>query len=242
MEDLPMKRQVLIVEDHPDIRNLVALHLKDMDCHVTLAADGKGGLAHASAQPYDLIVLDWMLPGVSGIDICREVRRQKNSTPILMLTANGSEKDRVTGLDAGADDYVAKPFSVPEFMARVRAIFRRNELMQNGSFSASPQETVRVRDLVIDDSQRLVQMCGKSIDLTAKEFDLLCYLAHHPGRVFSRQQLLDAVWGDGFDGYEHTVNSHINRLRAKIEEDPAEPAYIATVWGVGYKMTDYQQH
>ncbi len=237
-----MTRQVLVVEDHQDIRNLVALHLRDMDCQVTVAEDGTGGLAHAKNQPYDLIVLDWMLPGVSGLDICRDVRRRGDHTPILMLTANSMENDRVTGLDAGADDYVTKPFSVPEFLARVRAIFRRNETWHDTGASSLPQGTLHLRDLSINMGQRLVHLGAKQVDLTAKEFDLLLYLAHHPGQVFTRQQLLNAVWGDGFDGYEHTVNSHINRLRAKIEKNPAEPDYIVTVWGVGYKMPDYRFH
>lgn len=237
-----MTRQVLVVEDHPDIRNLVALHLRDMDCQVTLAEDGTSGLAHATNKPFDLIVLDWMLPGMSGIDICREVRRKHQHTPILMLTAKTGESDRVMGLDAGADDYVAKPFSVPEFLARVRSIFRRNQSWHTDSDAHSLNSIVRIKDLVIDTSQRQVQLGAKPVELTSKEFDLLCYLGCHPGRVFSRQQLLNAVWGDGFDGYEHTVNSHMNRLRAKLETDPSEPQYIVTVWGVGYKMADCHSH
>jgi DNA-binding response OmpR family regulator len=236
-----MIRQVLVVEDHQDIRNLVALHLRDMDCQVTLAQDGPGGLKHAKNQPYDLLVLDWMLPGISGIDICRDVRRSGNHSPILMLTANSMEKERIIGLDAGADDYVTKPFSVPEFLARVRAIFRRNDTLHEAG-EANLHGALHLKELSIDGDQRLVHLGAKSIDLTAKEFDLLRYLARHPGKVFSRQQLLDAVWGNGFDGYEHTVNSHINRLRAKIEKNHGEPEYIVTVWGVGYKMPDFRCH
>jgi two-component system OmpR family response regulator len=234
-----MTRQVLVVEDQVHIRNLVALHLNDMDCHVTLAKDGTGGMAYANSEPYDLIVLDWMLPGVSGIEICREVRRQKNNTPILMLTAKTGESDRVEGLDAGADDYVAKPFSVPEFRARVRSIFRREEASHIIADSFQQQNIIRIKELMIDASQRLVNIGDRPIDLTSKEFDLLHYLSRHLGRVFTRQQLLDAVWGAGFEGYEHTVNSQINRLRVKIEKNPAEPDYVVTVWGVGYKMPDY---
>ncbi len=237
-----MTRQVLVVEDHQDIRNLVALHLQDMDCQVTVAQDGAGGLTHAKNQPYDLIVLDWMLPGISGIDICRDVRRRGNTTPILMLTANSMENDRVSGLDAGADDYMTKPFSVPEFLARVRAIFRRNDALHEAAEPSPQQGALRLKELSIDGSQRLAHLGAQPIDLTAKEFDLLRYLASHPGQVFTRQQLLDAVWGNGFDGYEHTVNSHINRLRAKLEKDTGEPEYIVTVWGVGYKMRDYRCH
>lgn len=238
-----MTRHVLIVEDHADIRNLIALHLKDMDCQVTLAEDGITGLSRAKDAPYDLIVLDWMLPGLSGIELCREVRRDHKNISILMLTAKTAVHDRITGLDAGADDYVAKPFSVAEFLARVRAIFRRSDAWHE--LDAAPPSTnmfLKIRDLVIDPIQRCVFMGKNPIDLTSKEFDLFYYLARHPGRVFTRQQLLAAVWGDGFDGYEHTVNSHINRLRAKIESDPGEPEYIITVWGVGYKMADVPCH
>jgi two-component system OmpR family response regulator len=237
-----MIRQVLLVEDHPDIRRLIALHLRDMDCQITMAQDGEGGLIHAKNQPYDLMVLDWMLPGISGIDICREVRRCGNPTPILMLTANAMEGNRVTGLDAGADDYVTKPFSVPEFQARVRAIFRRNEALHQTDEGNPHNDVLCIKELSIDEDKRLIHLGEQPLDLTAKEFDLLRHLARHPGQVFSRQQLLDAVWGSGFDGYEHAVNSHINRLRAKIERDPGEPEYIVTVWGVGYKMPDYRCH
>lgn len=236
-----MLRQVLVVEDHQDIRNLVALHLRDMNCEVTLAKDGSAGLKHAREQPFDLMVLDWMLPGISGIDICREVRRSGNSSPILILTANSMENERITGLDAGADDYVTKPFSVPEFLARVRAIFRRNDTSHEAG-EMDRQGLLHLGELSIDGHQRLVCLGDKPIDLTAKEFDLLRYLANHPGQVFNRQKLLDAVWGYGFDGFEHTVNSHINRLRAKIEKNPGKPEYIVTVWGVGYKMPDLRCH
>ncbi|MEC4718067.1 response regulator transcription factor [Noviherbaspirillum sp. CPCC 100848] len=232
---------MLVVEDHQDIRNLVALHLRDMDCQVTMAQDGAGGLAHAKNQPYDLIVLDWMLPGISGIDICREARRCGNHSPILMLTARSMENERIHGLDTGVDDYMTKPFSIPEFLARVRAIFRRNDALYEAG-QPNREGVLHLKDLSIDGDQRLVHLSEKPIDLTAKEFDLLRYLARHPGQVFTRQQLLDAVWGNGFDGYEHTVNSHINRLRAKIEKNHGEPEYIVTVWGVGYRMPDFRCH
>lgn len=236
-----MRRQVLVVEDHQDIGNLVALHLRDMDCQVTLAPNGPLGLKHAQDRPYDLMVLDWVLPGISGIDICREVRRSGNHAPILMLSCKSMEDERITGLDAGADDYMTKPFSVQEFLARVRSIFRRNDALRSAR-EASLHSALQVKDLSIDGDKRLVYLGGKLIDLTAREFDLLRYLARHPGQVFSRQQLLDAVWGNGYYGYEHTVNSHINRLRAKIEKNHGEPEYIVTVWGVGYKMPDFRQH
>lgn len=237
-----MIRQVLLVEDQSDIRNLVALHLRDMDCEVTLTENGLRGLEYAQHAAYDLIVLDWMLPGMSGIDLCRQVRQQQKNTPILMLTAKTAESDRVMGLDAGADDYVAKPFSVPEFLARVRAIFRRSQARHEVDDSQTVDRVVRIGDLVIDVSQRQVQLGARTVELTSKEFDLLCYLGSHPGRVFTRQQLLNAVWSDGFEGYEHTVNSHMNRLRAKIEENPGEPEYLVTVWGVGYKMAEFRSY
>ena len=233
-------RQVLVVEDHKDIRSLIALHLREMDCQVTMARDGKGGLTCSKNHPYDLIVLDWMLPDISGIDICREMRGVGDNTPIIMLTANAMECDRVIGLDAGADDYVTKPFSVQEFLARVRVIFRRNMVSHQTNETNPRHDIIYARALSIDEEHRLLCLSAEPIDVTAKEFDLLYYLASHQGQVFSRQKLLDAVWGIGFDGYEHAVNSHINRLRAKIETDPSEPEYIVTVWGVGYKMPDYR--
>jgi DNA-binding response OmpR family regulator len=156
-----------------------------------------------------------------------------------MLTSKSSEFDRVLGLEIGADDYVTKPFSIRELMARVKAIFRRVEGMQAG-FSETKMNSIHVGDLAIDPQKRKLGLRGQTVDLTAKEFDLLLYFARHPGRVYTRSQLLDQVWGYGHDGYEHTVNSHINRLRAKIEDDPADPRYILTVWGVGYKFTDIE--
>ena len=236
-----MIKQVLLVEDHQDIRNLVALHLRDMDCQVTLAGDGRSGMGHAKNQTYDLMVLDWMLPGISGVDICREMRRCGDHTPILILTAKSMEDERIAGLDSGADDYVTKPFSVPEFLARVRVIFRRNETLREVG-DANSHSVLNLKELSIDSDQREIHLGKKQVELTAKEFDLLRYLAIHQGQVFNRQQLLDGVWGIGFDGYEHTVNSHINRLRAKIETNRGEPEYIVTVWGVGYKMSDFRCH
>ena len=152
-----------------------------------------------------------------------------------MLTARGDEMDRILGLEMGADDYVTKPFSIRELMARVKAIFRRIDKLQSDNLPDRPA-VIRSGDLMIDPERRMVSLNGKTVDLTAKEFDLLLHFARHAGRVFSRTQLLDTVWGYGHDGYEHTVNSHINRLRAKIEKNPAQPEYVLTVWGVGYKL------
>ena len=229
-------RKVLVVEDNPDIAKLVSLHLKDLDCEVALAADGLRGLEEARSQRYDLIILDLMLPGMEGLEVCRRLRGETDYTPILMLTAKSSEVDRVVGLEIGADDYLTKPFSIGELIARVKAIFRRVDALGSGREEA-PRRLNRGA-MTIDVEKRTVTVAGRVVDLTAKEFDLLLQFAEHPGRVYSRQQLLDLVWGTGHMGYEHTVNSHINRLRGKIETDPAAPEYVLTVWGVGYKFSD----
>ena len=231
-----MTRKVLVVEDNPDIAKLVSLHLKDLDCEVALAADGLRGLDEARARRYDLIILDLMLPGMDGLELCRRLRGETDYTPILMLTAKSSEVDRVAGLEIGADDYLTKPFSIGELLARVKAIFRRVDALGAGRPQA-PQR-LNLGAMAIDVEKRTVTVAGRAVDLTAKEFDLLQQFAEHPGRVYSRQQLLDLVWGTGHMGYEHTVNSHINRLRGKIETNPAEPEYVLTVWGVGYKFND----
>ena len=231
-----MQKNILIVEDNPDIANLVMINLQGNHLQVDLASDGERGLQKALSQNYDLVVLDLMLPQLDGLDVCRAMRAAKNFTPVLMLTARSSELDRVLGLEVGADDYLAKPFSVPELVARVNAILRRADQYQQTDREQSG-DSLSFKYLAINADQRQVLVHGKSAELTVKEFDLLWYFAQNPGRVYSRTQLLDAVWGYGHDGYEHTVNSHINRLRAKIESNPAKPDYIVTVWGVGYKFS-----
>ena len=213
------------------------MHLKDQSFQVELAFDGVAGLAKAMAKNYDLIILDLMLPGLDGLEVCKRLRSKPPYTPILMLTSKSSEVDRVLGLEIGADDYVTKPFSIMELMARVKAIFRRVEGVKSEK-DETEDEVISIKNLVIDTGRRKVSLNKKDVDLTAKEFELLHYFAKHPGRVYTRSQLLDYVWGYGHDGYEHTVNSHINRLRAKIEENPAQPDYILTVWGVGYKFME----
>ena len=228
---------MLIVEDDQDIAHLVALHLKDIDCEVESVGDGKTGLERAQAGEHDLIILDLMLPGIDGLEICRRVRSQADYTPILMLTARTSEFDRVLGLELGADDYLTKPFSVLELVARVKALFRRMEALASQDELAE-NAPFRVGDLSIEPDKRSVEVRGQAVQLTAKEFDLLLHFARYPGRVFTRAQLLDQVWGYGHEGYEHTVNSHINRLRSKIEEDPAKPRYVLTVWGIGYRFSE----
>lgn len=231
-----MTYKVLVVEDQREIADLVRLHLSDIDCRVKLAFDGPSGLADAIANRYDLIILDLMLPGESGLEICRRLRAHDDYTPILMLTSRTSELDRVLGLELGADDYLTKPFSIAELQARVKAIFRRVKAIAAGNLTSNT--VVRAGHMVIDADRRSVTLLGKQIDLTAKEFDLLMHLAQNPGRVYTREQLLDFVWGYNHTGYQHTVNSHINRLRSKIERDPANPVYIKTVWGVGYKFSE----
>lgn len=238
--------RILIIEDARDIAQLLELHLRDANYQVELAFDGNAGLEKALARRPDLIILDLMLPGVDGLEICRRVRAQPEYTLILMLTSRGTELDRVLGLEIGADDYLTKPFSIRELLARVKALFRRNEALNGASAGAASDcpaakengEVIRCGNLVIEVPKRKVTLNGKVVTLTAKEFDLLYLFACHPGRVYTRTQLLDSIWGLGYEGNEHTVNSHINRLRAKIEEDPAQPCYLLTVWGVGYKFTD----
>ena len=229
-----MSRNVLVIEDDNDIAQLVRMQLVGLSCETTVLNDGRAGLAEALARPYELVVLDLMLPGVDGLEICRRLRSERRYTPILMLTAKSTELDRVLGLEMGADDYLAKPFSVLEFVARVRAIFRLVEMMANTA--AGEHTLIECEDLKIEVERRDVTVRGAPILLTAKEFQLLLHFAQNPGRVYTRGQLLDQVWGYSHSGYEHTVNSHINRLRAKIEIDPNSPEYIQTVWGVGYKF------
>ena len=233
-------RRVLIVEDDADIANLIALHLGDAGLACEIVRNGQLALERARQREHELLVLDVMLPGKDGMEICRQLRVEQINTPILMLTARSEELDRVLGLELGADDYLTKPFSVRELVARVRAIFRRMELMERGEENSEADEppTIRHRELLIDMARRKVQVKGKPVDLTAREFELLAYFARHPGRCYSRKQLLDSVWGYQYAGYEHTVNSHISRLRAKIESDPSNPGYIETVWGVGYRLAE----
>lgn len=231
-----MTRKVLVIEDDPDIARLVKLQLGELSCAVTLAADGPSGLAAFETKPFDLVILDLMLPGIDGLELCRRIRARPGYTPILMLTAKSGEIDRVLGLEMGADDYVTKPFSVLELVARVKAIFRRVDSL--ASRAEASEQVIDNGALTIDIARREVRLAGRPVELTATEFDLLLHFARHPGRVFSRTQLLDQVWGYSHSGYEHTVNSHINRLRAKIEANPNQPEFIQTVWGVGYKFRD----
>ena len=237
IHDAPPASRLLLVEDDPDINQLICLNLSALNYDVTSCEDGAKGLELAQTQQYDLILLDVMLPGVDGLSICKTLRQQQCFTPILMLTAKKSESDRVIGLEVGADDYLTKPFSILELQARVKAMLRRVQFQAEVSIEKEEASNkISFGDIEIMKESRNVMVCGNSVQLTAKEFDLLLYLASYPGRVFSRNELLDAVWGYQHCGYEHTVNSHVNRLRANLERDPAKPDYVLTVWGVGYKF------
>ena len=229
-------RRILVVDDEVDIARLVELHLADAGHRVTLAHDGKTGLDLATSGGFDLVVLDLKLPVVDGLEICRRIRAGTRYVPILMVTARSAELDRILGLEMGADDYLTKPFNVRELVARVKAIFRRGDALAAPA-AAVPERMTR-GGLTLDLARRAAEVDGRALTLTAKEFDLLAHFARHPGRVFTRAELLDTVWGYSHEGYEHTVNSHINRLRAKLEPDPTAPRYILTVWGVGYRFAE----
>lgn len=229
-------KKILMIEDDISIVELVAIHLKDNYCELTKAHTGPDGLNLATKNKYDMIILDVMLPGIDGIEICRRLRADKIFTPILMLTARSEEIDKIIGLETGADDYLTKPFSIREFIARVKAILRRTEMVN--SEKIIEEEIFEFGSLLIDPMKRKVKLEGKKVELTPKEFDLLYLFMSNPGKIYSRENLLNLVWGYEFSGYEHTVNSHINRLRTKIEADLTIPKYILTSWGVGYRFTD----
>jgi DNA-binding response OmpR family regulator len=229
-----MQGSVLVVEDDHDLAELIRLHLRDQGLEVVVCSDGAAGLRQALGRSWDLLVLDLRLPGIDGLELCRRVRLEGKYIPILMLTARSTELDRVLGLETGADDYLTKPFSVIEFIARVKAILRRVRHLAAGA--ASMPRVLRVGEIEIDIDQRTVRRGGTPVELTAREFALLVHFAQHPGRVYTRAQLLDQVWGLQHEAYEHTVSSHINRLRAKLEPLPTAPRYLLTIWGVGYRF------
>ena len=231
-----MTHDVLIIEDNPEIANLIQLHLKDIHCRADIVSDGAEGLQHFKKKTYELVILDLMLPVMDGLEVCKQLRANNAVVPVMMLTSKSSELDRVLGLEMGADDYITKPFSIPELLARIKAQFRRLNALQTTPRASQLQ----FGDLLIEPDKHRVTLAGKNVDLTAREFNLLMHFVNHPGRVYSRTELLDQVWGYSYEGYEHTVNSHINRLRTKIEADPAKPNYIITVWGVGYKFNEEQ--
>ncbi len=229
-------KNVLIIEDDVNIQELVNIHLKDIHCTTVKAMNGKDGLKYAIEKPFDLIILDIMLPDMDGIEVCKKIRAEQITTPVMMLTARSEEIDKIVGLETGADDYLTKPFSVRELIARVKAIFRRTEL--DLTAHTISEEKLICGALSIEPHKRKVMLRNDKVELTAKEFDLLYLFMSNPGKSYSRERLLNLVWGQEFNGYEHTVNSHINRLRSKIETEVSNPKYILTNWGVGYRFTD----
>ncbi len=231
-------KKVLIIEDDPDIQELLNIHLKDLDCFATKEANGNKGLELLQNQPWDLLILDIMLPGLNGLEVCKQIRETNKQLPILMLTAKSEEIDKVLGLEVGADDYLIKPFSVREFIARVKALFRRTTQYADAGKKQGPIISFNNDHLIIDTENRKVLILGKRIEITPIEYKLLLQLASSQGKSYSRERLLNLVWGYEFEGYEHTVNSHINRLRSKIEPDINNPIYILTIWGVGYRFSD----
>tara|TARA_R100001143_G_scaffold63450_1_gene70557 strand:- start:23207 stop:23935 length:729 start_codon:yes stop_codon:yes gene_type:complete len=230
---------ILVVEDNKDLLNLLEINLSDQGYTVYTAESGTLALDVFHTNEPDLIVLDVMLPKLDGFEVCKRIRNENKRVPILMLTAKTEELDKVLGLELGADDYMTKPFSIREFLARVKAIFRRVDVIQLES--ETNQKILEFDDLILDSAKRKVTLRGELIDLTSKEYDLLLLFFNNPGVAYSREELLNTVWGYSYEGYSHTVNSHINRLRNKIEADPSEPHYIRTVWGVGYRFADKEE-
>ena len=230
---------ILVAEDQTDIRELLVMNLRGAGYEVSAVSDGREALLRFNERPSDLLILDLMMPRMDGLEVCKALRARQHNAPILMLTAKSTELDRVLGLELGADDYLTKPFSLAELMARVKALLRRAELLRQAQAGAGGgSSTIRNGELEIHPAKRTVRLRGASLDCTAREFDLLLHFAQHPGHVFSRSQLLTAVWGYTHDGYEHTVTTHINRLRAKLEADPMQPELILTVRGAGYKLRE----
>ncbi|TVR28405.1 MAG: DNA-binding response regulator [Balneolaceae bacterium] len=230
---------ILIVEDNKDLLNLLKINLSDQGYEIFTAKDGIAALDMYHNHHPDLIILDIMLPKMDGFDVCKSIRKENQAVPILMLTAKAEEVDKVLGLEIGADDYMTKPFSIRELLARVKAIFRRMHVNNNGD--EDENKVLEFDELVLDTAKRKVTLNGNTIELTSKEYDLLLLFFSNPGKAYSREELLNTVWGYSYEGYSHTVNSHINRLRSKIEEDASDPHYIRTVWGVGYRFADSEE-
>lgn len=231
-------KSILVIEDDPSLLELLKIHLDNMHYQLSTAQDGRTGLEKIRNKGYDLIILDLMLPQIDGLEVCKQIRAEGINTPVLMLTAKGEEVDKIVGLEMGADDYVVKPFSIRELMARVKAQLRRGsyENVKNGP--EGNRATIQQGDLRIEIEKRKVLISEQRVDLSPKEFDLLVLLASNPGVSYSRTRLLNLVWGYEFEGFAHTVNSHINRLRSKIEPVMESPTYILTTWGIGYRFNE----
>ncbi|WNN44345.1 MULTISPECIES: response regulator transcription factor [Winslowiella] len=227
-------KKILIVENDSNIAELLQLNIRNGEYAISHATDMNSGVLLLEQGGWDALILDLMLPGVDGLEMCRRARLMPHYTPIIIISAHSSEVHRVLELELGADDYLTKPFSMLELMARIKALFRRQEAMTTNLRRETGK--LNIADLTIDPISREVQLLQRNIDLTPREFDLLYHFAKNPGKVFSRLNLLNQVWGYQHDGYEHTVNTHINRLRMKIEANPAAPERILTVWGKGYKF------
>ena len=229
--------KILIIEDVNDIAKIISLNIKDLNLESTHVNNGKDGLKAALTGSYSLIILDLMLPEIDGITVCSEIRKKDANTPILILTAKGNEIDRVLGLEIGADDYMTKPFSVRELVARIKALLRRSRITNLNEITKYEKILIQ-NNLSLNLKNRDVLLNNKPIDLTVKEFELLTLFMENPGRTFTREELLEKIWGYNYEGYEHTVNTHINRLRKKIEKNLSDPEYLKTVWGVGYKFNE----
>ena len=234
-----VKETILIIEDDREIAEVVATNLRDLGLETECVTNGRTGLERSLEGDFSLIILDLMLPELDGLTICTRIREKDRVTPILMLTARSEEVDRVVGLEIGADDYLTKPFSVREMTARVKALLRR---ARTGT-AAREEGLVQIAfgPMVLDEAKRKVTLNDQTVELTVKEFELLALFMKNPGRAYSRTDLLNLVWGYQFEGYEHTVNTHINRLRGKIEGDPANPVYLKTLWGVGYRFAELSE-
>ena len=231
-------KKVLIIEDDIEIVHLLEIHLKDLHCEVFYEQRGDHGFSRAQNHDLDLIILDIMLPEMDGVEICQKLRAKTVETPIIMLTSKSEEIDKVLGLEIGADDYLTKPFSVREFIARVKAIFRRQKIGSHLQEKIRLDKEKHFGDLSLNIETRKILIGDQRVELSPKEFELLVLLSSNPGKSYDRKKLLNLVWGYDFEGYEHTVNSHINRLRSKIEPDMGNPTYILTTWGVGYKFNE----
>lgn len=227
-------QRILLVEDDPEIARLLHLHFDGSQLSLICCSSIREALTRLASDSYDLVLLDISLPDGNGLEMCKQLRATDMHTPVLILTCHGDESDKVLALELGADDYMTKPFGILELMARVKALIRRSQ-----KSSAAPDvKAIVVKDLMIDAGKRKACLKGERLDLTVKEFELLHLLASHPGKTFSRKELLQEIWGIAFSGYEHTVTSHINRLRIKLEFDLSHPHYILTAWGTGYRFTE----
>ncbi|TFG58258.1 MAG: response regulator transcription factor [Spirochaetales bacterium] len=235
------KNSILLIEDDKEIADIIAMHIADMGMSADIVRDGRQGLEKAQTAEFSLIILDIMLPGLDGLSVCKKIREKNPYVPILMLTAKSEEIDRVLGLEIGADDYMTKPFSVRELAARIKALLRRARTGKTALTETTQKGVVRFKEFILDPEKRKVTFKGKTLELTVKEFELLDLFMRSPGRTYSRNSLLQLIWGYQYEGYEHTVNSHINRLRVKIEQDPGNPKYLKTVWGVGYRFAELEE-